>query len=150
MGNIFEELIRRFNEASNETAGDYFTPREVIQLMVDLIFCPDNDILTKKSIIKTLFDPACGTGGMLSASEEYVNELNPQARLKVFGQDYNDQAFAICSSDMMIKGQDIENIQFGNSFTQDHFSQKKFNYMLANPPFGVEWKNESRFYPEGT
>jgi type I restriction enzyme M protein len=143
MGYIFEELIRKFNEASNEEAGDHFTPREVIRLMVDLIFLPDGDTLTKKGIVKTLFDPACGTGGMLSVSEEYLRALNPQANLQVFGQDYNDQAYAVCGSDMLIKGGNIDNIQFGNSFTQDHFSGKKFDYMLANPPFGVEWKPEA-------
>lgn len=142
MGYIFEELIRRFNEASNEEAGDHFTPREVIRLMVNLIFLPDNDILTTKGIVKTLYDPACGTGGMLSVAEEYVRELNPDACLEVFGQDYNDQSYAICGSDMMIKGQNIEHIAFGDSFTDDHFHGKTFDYMLANPPFGVEWKAE--------
>ena len=145
MGYIFEELIRRFNEASNEEAGDHFTPREVIRLMVDLIFTPDNDILTKKGIIKTLFDPGCGTGGMLSVSSDFVRKLNPQAQIEVFGQDYNSEAYAICGSDMMIKGQDIEHIQFGDSFTADQFLQKTFSYMLANPPFGVEWKPEENF-----
>lgn len=145
MGYIFEELIRRFNEASNEEAGDHFTPREVIRLMVNLIFLPDNDILTTKGIVKTLFDPACGTGGMLSVSEDYVRELNPDARLEVFGQDYNEQAYAICGSDMMIKGQSLENISFGDSFTEDNFKGKSFDYMLANPPFGVEWKPEYDF-----
>ena len=145
MGYIFEELIRKFNEASNEEAGDHFTPREVIKLMVNLIFLPDSDILTKKGVVKTLFDPACGTGGMLSVSEEYVKELNSDAQLEVFGQDYNDQAYAICGSDMMIKGQDIEHIKFGNSFTKDYFLGKQFDYMLANPPFGVEWKAENSF-----
>lgn len=144
MGYIFEELIRRFNEASNEEAGDHFTPREVIRLMVNLIFLPDSDILTTKGIVKTLFDPACGTGGMLSVSEEYVRELNPDARLEAFGQDYNAQAYSICGSDMMIKGQDIEHIQFGNSFTNDYFPHHTFDYMLANPPFGVEWKPEAK------
>jgi len=143
MGYIFEELIRRFNEASNEEAGDHFTPREVIQLMVDLLFMSDDETLTKKGIVKTLFDPACGTGGMLSVAEAYMRANNPDGRLEVFGQDYNDQAYAICGSDMMIKGQDIEHIAFGNSFTEDHFSGKKFDYMLANPPFGVEWKPEA-------
>jgi len=142
MGYIFEDLIRRFNEASNEEAGDHFTPREVIRLMVNLIFTPDSDVLTTKGIVKTLYDPAAGTGGMLSVSEEYLRELNPDARLEVFGQDYNDQAYAVCGSDMMIKGQSFDNIRFGNSFTGDHFSGKKFDYMLANPPFGVEWKPE--------
>jgi type I restriction enzyme M protein len=145
MGYIFEELIRRFNEASNEEAGDHFTPREVIRLMVNLLFMPDNDVLTTKGIVRTLYDPACGTGGMLSVAEDYVRELNPDARLEVFGQDYNDQAYAICGSDMMIKGQDIEHIAFGDSFTDDHFPSEKFDYMLANPPFGVEWKPEADF-----
>jgi len=142
MGYIFEELIRKFNEASNEEAGDHFTPREVIRLMVDLIFSPDDSLLSKKGTVRTLFDPACGTGGMLSVSEEYLRELNRDASLEVFGQDYNDQAYAVCGSDMMIKGQTIENIRFGNSFTNDHFSGRRFDYMLANPPFGVEWKPE--------
>ncbi len=142
MGYIFEGLIRRFNEASNEEAGDHFTPRDVIRLMVDLLFMTESDVLTTKGIVKTLFDPACGTGGMLSVSEDYLRELNPDARFEVFGQDYNDQAYAICGSDMMIKGQDIEHIAFGDSFTDDHFYGKQFDYMLANPPFGVEWKPE--------
>jgi type I restriction enzyme M protein len=145
MGYIFEELIRRFNEESNEEAGDHFTPREVIRLMVNLLFMPDSDILTTRGIVKTLYDPACGTGGMLSVSEDYVRELNPDARLEVFGQDYNDQAYAICGSDMMIKNQNIEHIAFGNTFTQDHFPALNFDYMLANPPFGVEWKPEAEF-----
>lgn len=143
MGYIFEDLIRRFNEASNEEAGDHFTPREVIRLMVNLLFMPDADVLTTKGIVKTLYDPACGTGGMLSVAEGYLHELNPDARLEVFGQDYNAQAYAICGSDMMIKGQNIEHIAFGNSFTGDHFPHHKFDYMLANPPFGVEWKPEA-------
>ena len=145
MGYIFEELIRRFNEASNEEAGDHFTPREVIRLMVNLLFMPDSDVLTTKGIIKTLYDPACGTGGMLSVAEDYVRELNPDAQLEVFGQDYNAQANAICGSDMMIKGQNIDHIAFGDSFTDDCFPQHKFDYMLANPPFGVEWKPEADF-----
>jgi type I restriction enzyme M protein len=144
MGYIFEELIRKFNEASNEEAGDHFTPREVIRLMVNLLFLPDNDILTKRGIVCTLYDPACGTGGMLSVSEDYLRELNPDASLEVFGQDYNDQAYAVCGSDMMIKDQNIDHIRFGNSFTDDHFKGKQFDYMLANPPFGVEWKPEEK------
>ncbi|QDU71073.1 type I restriction-modification system subunit M [Mucisphaera calidilacus] len=142
MGYIFEELIRRFNEASNEEAGDHFTPREVIRLMVNLLFDPDDTVLTTKGIVKTLYDPACGTGGMLSVAEDYVRELNPDAQLEVFGQDYNAQANAICGSDMMIKGQNIDHIAFGDSFTDDRFPRHKFGYMLANPPFGVEWKPE--------
>ncbi|MBE7457169.1 MAG: SAM-dependent DNA methyltransferase [Planctomycetia bacterium] len=140
MGYIFEELIRRFNEAANETAGDHFTPREVIRLMVNLLFEPDSDILTKKGIVKTLLDPACGTGGMLSVADEYLRELNPDARLEAFGQDHNPESYAVCGSDMLIKGQNIEHIVFGSSFTRDGFSRERFDYMLANPPFGVEWK----------
>jgi type I restriction enzyme M protein len=145
MGLVFEDLIRRFNEASNETAGDHFTPRDVIRLMVDLLFEPDRDVLHKKGIIRTMYDPACGTGGMLSVAEEYLHDLNPDARLEVFGQDYNNEAFAICCSDMMIKGQDADNIKFGNSFTQQGHAGKRFDYLLANPPFGVEWKKEQAF-----
>lgn len=142
MGYIFEELIRRFSEQRNEEAGDHFTPREVIRLMVNLLFDPDEDILTKPGIIKTLFDPACGTGGMLSVADEYLHQLNPYARLVVFGQEYNPESYAICGSDMMIKGQSLENIKFDDSFTNDGFAKDKFDYMLANPPFGVEWKPE--------
>lgn len=140
MGYIFEELIRRFNEASNEEAGDHFTPREVIRLMVNLIFTPDGDTLTKRGIIRTLYDPACGTGGMLSVSEEYVHELNPDARLELFGEDSNGQAYAICGSDLMIKGENLDHIHFGDSIKDNYFKGKTFDYMLANPPFGVEWK----------
>ena len=145
MGYIFEDLIRRFNEASNEEAGDHFTPREVIRLMVDILFEPDNEILTLKEIVKTIYDPAMGTGGMLSVSEEYLKEHNPDAQLEVFGQDYNDQSYAISGSDMLIKGQNIEHIILGDSFTADGFPNEKFDYMLANPPFGVEWKPEFGF-----
>ncbi len=145
MGSIFEELIRKFYDLSNEEAGDHFTPREVIRMMVDLIFLPDNKTLTTKGIIKTLFDPACGTGGMLSVSEDYLFELNPDAHLEVYGQDYNEQSYAICGSDMMIKEQNLDNIRFGNSLTNDQFRGQHFDYMLANPPFGVEWKKEKDF-----
>lgn len=140
MGYIFEELIRRFAEASNETAGEHFTPREVIRLMVNLLFVDDKDILTKKGVVKTLYDPACGTGGMLSIAEEYLNELNPDAQLELFGQELNPESYAICKSDMLIKGQNADHIKLGNSFTQDQLENEKFDYMLSNPPFGVEWK----------
>jgi type I restriction enzyme M protein len=145
MGYVFEELIRRFNEASNEEAGDHFTPREVIRLMVDILFAPDDKILSSPGIVKTIYDPAMGTGGMLSVSQEYLLEYNSDARLETFGQDYNGQSYAVSGSDMMIKGQDIEHIVFGDSFTNDGFPDKKFDYMLANPPFGVEWKPEQDF-----
>jgi len=140
MGSVFEELIRKFAEASNETAGEHFTPREVIRLMVDLLFIEDEETLTKKGIVRTLFDPAAGTGGMLSVAEEYLRELNADAELKVYGQELNSESYAICKSDMMIKGQDPEHIVRGNSFSEDGHVGKKFDYMLSNPPFGVEWK----------
>ncbi len=140
MGYIFEELIRRFSELSNETAGEHFTPREVIRLMVNLLFVNDTEILTKQGIVRTLYDPASGTGGMLSIAEEYLRELNPDARLEVFGQEVNPESYAICKSDMLIKGQNASNIKFGNSFTNDGLENERFDYMLSNPPFGVEWK----------
>lgn len=145
MGTIFEELIRRFSEQSNETAGEHFTPREVIRLMVNLLFLEDADVLTKKGIIRKLYDPACGTGGMLSVAEDYLRELNPDAKLVAYGQELNDESFGICKSDMMIKGQEAKNIHAGNSFTQDGVPNEKFDYMLSNPPFGVEWKKVQDF-----
>jgi type I restriction enzyme M protein len=140
MGYLYEELIRRFSELSNETAGEHFTPREVIRLMVNLLFIDDEDVLTKPGIVKTLCDPACGTGGMLSVAEDHLRSLNPQARLEVFGQELNAETYAICRSDMMLKGQDASHITYGNSFSEDHFEGEGFDYLLANPPFGVEWK----------
>lgn len=145
MGYIFEELIRKFSELSNETAGEHFTPREVIRLMVNLLFVNDREILIRQGIVKTLYDPACGTGGMLSVAEEYLQDLNPDARLEVFGQELNDESYAICKSDMLIKGQNASNIKFGNSFTVDGLEGEKFDYMLSNPPFGVEWKKVEKF-----
>jgi type I restriction enzyme M protein len=140
MGSIFEELIRRFAEAANEEAGDFFTPREVIRLMVNLLFTGDTAGLTKPGIVRTLYDPAAGTGGMLSVAEEHLRELNPQAKLEVFGQEFNDRSFAICKSDMMIKGQNPDNIVRGNTFSEDGHTGQHFDYMLSNPPFGVDWK----------
>jgi len=141
MGYLYEELIRKFSELSNETAGEHFTPREVIRLMVNLLFIDDADeILTKPGIVKTLCDPACGTGGMLSVAEDRLRALNPQARLEVFGQELNAETYAICRSDMMLKGQDASHIAYGNSFSEDHHEGERFDYLLANPPFGVEWK----------
>ncbi len=140
MGYLYEELIRRFSELSNETAGEHFTPREVIRLMVNLLFIEDADVLTKPGTVRTIFDPACGTGGMLSVAEDYLRHLNPQARLEVFGQELNEETYAICRSDMMLKGQDASHIAVGNSFSEDGHAGRTFDYCLANPPFGVEWK----------
>jgi type I restriction enzyme M protein len=140
MGYLYEELIRRFSELSNETAGEHFTPREVIRLMVNLLFAEDADVLTKPGIIRTIFDPACGTGGMLSVAEDYLRQLNPGAGLEVYGQELNDETYAICRSDMMLKGQEASNIAVGNSLSDDGHAGKTFDYCLANPPFGVEWK----------
>ena len=140
MGYIYEELIRRFSEQSNETAGEHFTPREVIELMVNLLFAEDDDLLRKKGAIRTLYDPACGTGGMLSVAERHLRNLNPDARLELFGQEINGETYATCVSDMMVKAHDTDNIIFGNTFTEDGLAAERFDYMLCNPPFGVDWK----------
>ena len=140
MGYLYEELIRRFSELSNETAGEHFTPREVIRLMVSLLFIEDDKLLSKLGVVKTIFDPACGTGGMLSVAEDYLRLHNPHANLKVFGQELNAETYAVCRSDMMLKGQDASNIVYGNSFSEDGHQGRRFDYLLANPPFGVEWK----------
>ena len=140
MGMVFEELIRKFAEISNETAGEHFTPREVIRLMVNLLFIEDDDVLAKPGVVRTIYDPTAGTGGMLSVAGEYLEEHNPEARLTMFGQELNDESYAICKADMLIKGQDVANIKSGNTFSDDGHPHKKFDYMLSNPPFGVEWK----------
>lgn len=141
MGLVFEELIRKFAEISNETAGEHFTPREVIRLMVNLLFIEDDDVLTSgNAVVRTLYDPTAGTGGMLSVGGEYLLEHNPAARLTLFGQELNDESYAICKADMLIKGQDVANIVVGNTLSDDGHSGRKFDYMLSNPPFGVEWK----------
>lgn len=140
MGLAFEELIRKFAELSNETAGEHFTPREVIRLMVNLLFVEDDDILTKPGVVRTIYDPTAGTGGMLSVAGEHLAALNPQARLTMFGQELNDESYAICKADMLIKGQDVANIFAGNTLSDDGHVHAKFDYMLSNPPFGVEWK----------
>ena len=140
MGFVFEELIRKFAELSNETAGEHFTPREVIRLMVNLIFIEDDEVLSKPGVVRTIYDPTAGTGGMLSVAGEYLLEHNPQARLTVFGQELNPESYAICKADMLIKGQDVSNISFGNTLSEDGHPHRKFDYMLSNPPFGVEWK----------
>ena len=140
MGYLYEELIRKFSELSNETAGEHFTPREVIHLMVNLLFRDDDELLTKPGVVKTLLDPACGTGGMLSVAEEYLRNLNPQGELRVFGQEVNAETYATCRADMLIKGLEADYIRFGNSFDNDQHQGQRFDYLLANPPFGVEWK----------
>ena len=140
MGYLYEELIRRFSELSNETAGEHFTPREVIKLMVNLLFAEDDEVLTGPGVVRTLYDPACGTGGMLSTAEDLLRSMNPSARLEVFGQELNDETYAICRSDLMLKGRDASHITSGNSFTEDGHQGHTFDYLLANPPFGVEWK----------
>ena len=141
MGLVFEELIRKFAEISNETAGEHFTPREVIRLMVNLLFIEDDDVLTPgNAVVRTIYDPTAGTGGMLSVAGEYLLEHNPDARLTMFGQELNDESYAICKADMLIKGQDVGNIVVGNTLSEDGHSGRKFDYMLSNPPFGVEWK----------
>lgn len=140
MGTMFEELIRKFAEMSNETAGEHFTPREVIRLMVNLLFIEDDDILSKNGVVRTIYDPTAGTGGMLSVADEYLTEHNPKARLTMFGQELNDESYAICKADMLIKGQDVGNIKAGNTLSDDQLPHDHFDYMLSNPPFGVEWK----------
>jgi type I restriction enzyme M protein len=140
MGLVFEELIRKFAELSNETAGEHFTPREVIRLMVNLLFIEDGDALTLPGVVRTMYDPTAGTGGMLSVAGEYLFELNPKARLTLFGQELNPESHAICKADMLIRGQDISNIVLGNTLSEDGLLGKLFDYMLSNPPFGVEWK----------
>ncbi len=140
MGTVFEELIRRFAELSNETAGEHFTPREVIRLMVNLLFIEDDEALTKPGVVRSIYDPTAGTGGMLSVAGEHLAEINPEARLVMFGQELNDESYAICKADMLIKGQDVSNIFAGNTLSNDGLPSTKFDYMLSNPPFGVEWK----------
>jgi type I restriction enzyme M protein len=140
MGLIFEDLIRRFAELSNETAGEHYTPRDVIRLMVTLLFTPDAAVLAVPGVVRSLYDPTGGTGGMLSLSDEYVTELNPEARLVLFGQELNPESYAICKADMLIKGQDVRNIVFGNTLTHDGHPNATFDYMLSNPPYGVDWK----------
>ncbi|MEI8374615.1 MAG: class I SAM-dependent DNA methyltransferase [Planctomycetota bacterium] len=140
MGTVFEELLRKFAELSNETAGEHFTPRDAIRLMVNLLFIEDDDALTRPGVVRSLYDPTAGTGGMLSVADEHLASLNPDARLVMYGQELNPESYAICKADMLIKGQDIANVIFGNTLSADGLLGKFFDYMLSNPPFGVEWK----------
>ena len=140
MGYLFEDLIRRFSEISNETAGEHFTPREVIRLIVDLLIANDDTKLAGRGIIRQVYDPACGTGGMLVMAEEALKEFNPDIRVELFGQEINDESFGICKSDMLVTGHHPEQIKYGNTLTQDTHADKRFHYMLCNPPYGVKWK----------
>ncbi|MBU1664084.1 MAG: type I restriction-modification system subunit M [Gammaproteobacteria bacterium] len=150
MGYVFEELIRIGAEQSNEEAGEHFTPREVIKLMVNLLLSPEQD-LRRSHVVKTIYDPTCGTGGMLSVAEKYIRDLNNEANPLLYGQDWNDEAWAVCRADMLIKGEDADNIAMGDTFTKDAHARdeqgqkRSFDYMLANPPFGVEWKQQQRY-----
>lgn len=145
MGLIFEELIRKFAESSNETAGEHFTPRDVVRLMVNLLFAADDDVLSKPGVVRSVYDPTAGTGGMLSVADDYIRHLNPEASLTLFGQELNGESYAIAKADMVIKGQDIENMVWGDTLTNDGHHGKHFDYCLANPPFGVEWKKQQAF-----
>lgn len=144
MGLVFEDLIRRFNEQANETAGDHFTPREVIRLMVNLLLEPDTGVLTQAGVIVTICDPACGTGGMLAEAQNWIRAHNEQATVKVYGQDYNPRSYAVAASDLLIKGHKDSLVVQGNTLTDDPFPDQRFDYLLANPPFGVDWKAEKK------
>ena len=146
MGYIFEELLRRFSEMSNETAGEHYTPREVIRLMVNLLFAEHTEALKGKGIVRSVYDPACGTGGMLSIARDHIQRhINPRLEVIMFGQELNEQTYAISKSDVLITGGEPDNIRQGTSFSQDRFKGKRFDFMLSNPPFGVSWKKEQAF-----
>ncbi|MFT6202164.1 MAG: type I restriction enzyme M protein, partial [Candidatus Endobugula sp.] len=151
MGLAFEELIRRFAEGSNETAGEHFTPRDIVRLTTALVFLEDDSALTQSGIIRTIYDPTAGTGGFLSSGMEYVHELNPDAKMVAYGQELNPESYAICKADMLIKGQEVDNIKLGNTLSNDQLYSDQFDYMLSNPPFGVDWKKiESTIKDENT
>ncbi|MDH5219247.1 MAG: type I restriction-modification system subunit M, partial [Gammaproteobacteria bacterium] len=140
MGKVFEELIRRFAESSNDTAGEHFTPRDIVHLTTSLVFMEDDEVLTGEGVIRTIYDPTAGTGGFLSEGMEYVEALNPNAVMRAYGQELNPESYAICKADMLIKGQPVERIKLGNTLSRDQLGTEKFDYMLSNPPFGVDWK----------
>lgn len=140
MGLVFEELIRRFAESSNETAGEHFTPRDIVRLTTSLVFSGDDAALTKPGVVRSIYDPTAGTGGFLSSGMEYLKEINENARLATYGQELNPESYAICKADMLIKGQDISNIKLGNTLSDDQLEFERFDYCLSNPPFGVDWK----------
>lgn len=145
MGLVFEELIRRFAESSNETAGEHFTPRDIVRLTTSLVFSNDDDALTQAGLVRSIYDPTAGTGGFLSSGMEYLHELNEKASLSAFGQELNPESYAICKADMLIKGQKVDNIKLGNTLSNDQLRTDKFDYMLSNPPFGVDWKKIQKF-----
>jgi len=140
MADLFEKLISMDAESANLEAGEYFTPRDAIRLMIEIMLTPDSDLLTKDGVIRTVYDPTAGTGGMLSLAEEHIQKLNPRAKVAAFGQELNERTYSICKADMLVKGQDVDNIRQGDTLAKDHFLDKKFDYCLANPPYGVEWK----------
>ncbi|MFG2684246.1 class I SAM-dependent DNA methyltransferase [Streptomyces sp. NPDC048392] len=140
MGDLYEHLIYKFAEASNEEAGEHYTPRDAIRLMVDLLFAEESEALLEPGAIRTIYDPTAGTGGMLSVAEERLLERNRQARLRLYGQEINDLSYAICKSDMIGKGQDVGNIKLGDTLADDKFFDKTFDFCMSNPPYGVDWK----------
>ncbi|HCH5317848.1 TPA: SAM-dependent DNA methyltransferase [Vibrio parahaemolyticus] len=144
MGLVFEELIRRFAESSNETAGEHFTPRDIVELTTSLLFANEEE-LTSSGLVRSIYDPTAGTGGFLSSAMEYVHKLNDKASLSAFGQELNPESYAICKADMLIKGQKVDNIKLGNTLSNDQLRTEKFDYMLSNPPFGVDWKKIQKF-----
>ena len=151
MGQIFEELLRRFSEMSNETSGEHYTPRDVVKLLTSLVFSEESDNLKGDGIIRSIYDPCCGTGGMLTIGKEWIeNNIDNKVRLNLFGQELNPQTFSLCKSDMLITDEDPDNIKLGSSLSNDHFQGKKFDYMITNPPFGVSWKSEKEFIDEET
>ena len=145
MGLVFEELIRRFAESSNETAGEHFTPRDIVRLTTSLVFTNDDEALTQAGLVRSIYDPTAGTGGFLSSGMEYLHELNDKASLSAFGQELNPESYAICKADMLIKGQKVDNIKLGNTLSNDQLRTEKFDYMLSNPPFGVDWKKIQKY-----
>jgi len=148
MGHIFEELIRKFAEASNETAGEHFTPRDVIELMVDILLAPESDTLAKANVVRSVYDPTAGTGGMLSVAEDHIRSANPTATLTLAGQEINPQSYAICKADMTVKGQAVDAIIFGDTLLHDGHAGNTFSYCLSNPPFGVDWKKQQKAVTE--
>tara|TARA_B100001248_G_scaffold65153_1_gene45545 strand:+ start:1465 stop:3168 length:1704 start_codon:yes stop_codon:yes gene_type:complete len=149
MGQIFEELLRRFSEMSNETSGEHYTPRDVVKLLTSLVFSEESDNLKGDGIIRSIYDPCCGTGGMLTIGKEWIeNNIDNKVRLNLFGQELNSQTFSLCKSDMLITDEDPDNIKLGSSLSNDHFQGKKYDYMITNPPFGVSWKSEKEFIDE--